>query len=354
MNWKTIKEIMCMALFLTILSVALAQHAYACTRALYQGPDETIVTGRSMDWAEKTGTDLWAFPRGMKRDGASGPTTVRWVSKYGSVICSFYGVSSVDGMNEKGLVANVLYLTESEYPDPDGKRPTMSIAAWAQYVLDNYATVSDAVKALGNDPFIVIAPELPGGKRGAGHMAISDPSGDSAIFEYVKGKLTIHHGRQYPIMTNSPVFDQQLALNTYWQQIGGMDFLPGTIRASDRFARAAFFIKAVPQTNDMFQAIASVLGVIRGVSVPLGITTPGQPNIASTYWRTISDHKNRIYYYDSATSPTVFWVPLEELEFKEGSPVMRLKLQDGQTYSGNASGKFEPATPFEFLPAVAK
>ena len=43
----------------------------------------------------------------MKRDGASGPTSIKWVSKYGSVICSFYGVSSVDGMNEKGLVANV-------------------------------------------------------------------------------------------------------------------------------------------------------------------------------------------------------------------------------------------------------
>lgn len=354
MAWKTIKRIIFVALALTILPFVSPLQLQACTRALYQGPDGTIVTGRSMDWAEKTGTDLWAFPRGMIRDGASGANTMKWASRYGSVICSFYGVSSVDGMNEKGLVANMLYLVESEYPDPDGKRPTMSIATWSQYVLDNYATVSDAVKALRDDPFIVMAPELPGGKRGAGHMAISDPSGDSAIFEYVKGKLTIHHGKQYPVMTNSPVFDQQLALNTYWHQIGGMDFLPGTIRASDRFARAAFFIKAIPQTNDMVQAIASVLGVIRGVSVPLGITTPGQPNIASTYWRTISDHKNRIYYYDSATSPTVFWVPLGELDFKEGSPVRKLKLQDGQTYSGNASGKFEPAMPFEFLPAVAK
>ncbi|CSI84473.1 choloylglycine hydrolase [Vibrio cholerae] len=30
----------------------------------------------------------------------------------------------------------------------------------------------------------------------------------------------IHHGSQYKVMTNSPTFDQQLALNTYWQQIG--------------------------------------------------------------------------------------------------------------------------------------
>lgn len=354
MDCKTVSKGLLLALIALTLSLAPARYGDACTRAVYQGPDGTIVTGRSMDWAEETGTDLWAFPRGMKRDGAAGPTSVKWTSKYGSVICSFYGVSSVDGMNEKGLVANVLYLTESEYPKPDGKRPTMSIAAWAQYVLDNYASVTEAVQALRDDPFVVIAPELPGGRRGAGHLALSDPTGDSAIFEYIKGKLVIHHGKEYPVLTNSPVFDQQLALNTYWQQIGGMVFLPGTIRASDRFARASFFIGAIPRTTDMFQAVASVFGVIRGVSVPLGITTPGQPNIASTYWRTVSDQKNKVYYYDSATSPTTFWVPLAELDLKEGAPVKKLTLQGGKTYAGSAAGKFEPAQPFEFLPAPVK
>jgi penicillin V acylase-like amidase (Ntn superfamily) len=354
MNRKTIKESLCGALIALTLTLAPIQPADACTRAVYLGPDGTIITARSMDWAEETGTDLWAFPRGMKRDGASGPTSIKWVSKYGSVICSFYGVSSVDGMNEKGLVANVLYLTESQYPKPDGKRPTMSIAAWAQYVLDNYASVTETVDALRDDPFVVIAPDLPGGKRGAGHLAISDLTGDSAIFEYIGGKLVIHHGKEYTVMTNSPVFDQQLALNTYWQQIGGMVFLPGTIRASDRFARASFYVNAIPKTADMFQAVASVFGVIRGVSVPLGITTPGQPNIASTYWRTVSDHKNKVYYYDSATSPTTFWVPLAELDLKEGAPVKKLPLIGGKTYAGSAASRFEPAQPFEFLPATVK
>lgn len=354
MNRKTIRESLCGALIALALALAPIQQADACTRAVYLGPDGTIITARSMDWAEETGTDLWAFPRGMKRDGASGPTSIKWVSKYGSVVCSFYGASSVDGMNEKGLVANVLYLTESDYGKPDGKRPTISIAAWAQYVLDNYASVTETVNALRDDPFVVIAPTLPGGRRAAGHLAVSDPTGDSAIFEYIGGELVIHHGKDYQVMTNSPVFDQQLALNRYWEQIGGMIFLPGTIRASDRFARASFYINAIPKTADMFQAVASVFGVIRGVSVPLGITTPGQPNIASTYWRTVSDHKNKVYYYDSATSPTTFWVPLAELDLKEGAPVKKLALIGGKTYAGSVASKFEPAEPFEFLPATVK
>lgn len=337
-----------------VTALSLAPQVDACTRAVYLGPEGTIITGRSMDWEENTGTDLWAFPAGMKRDGASGATSIKWVSKYGSVVCSFYNASTVDGMNEKGLVANVLYLDESEYGKPDGKRPTISIAAWAQYVLDNYATVAETVKALREDPFVVIAPTLPNGSPAKGHLAISDPTGDSAIFEYISGKLFIHHARNYQVMTNSPVFDKQLALNEYWQEIGGETFLPGTSRASDRFARASFYINAIPKTNDMLQAVASVFGVIRGVSVPLGITTPGQPNIASTYWRTFSDHKNKVYYFDSATSPTVFWVPLEELDLKEGAAAKKLTLVGGKTYSGSAASKFEPAQPFVFLQGTVK
>ena len=48
---------------------------------------------------------------------------------------SFYGVATVDGMNEKGLVANTLYLAESDYGKSVAGRPNMSIACWAQYVL---------------------------------------------------------------------------------------------------------------------------------------------------------------------------------------------------------------------------
>lgn len=52
-------------------------------------------------------------------------------------------------------------------------------------------------------------------------------------------------------MTNSPIFDQQLALNDYWKNIGGTTFLPGTNRAADRFVRASFYINAIPKTDDI-------------------------------------------------------------------------------------------------------
>jgi choloylglycine hydrolase len=284
---------------LCVCATVLAAPLGACSRAVYLGPENTVMTVRSMDWATPIGSNLWIFPRGMSRNGAAGPKSITWKSKYGSVVATAFDAASADGINEKGFVVNLLYLAESKYPTPgpNDKRLPISIAAWAQYVLDNFATVNEAVEALRAEPFYVVEVMTPDGHAGPGHLAISDPSGDSAIFEYIDGNLVIHHGREYQVMTNSPTYDQQLALNGYWQQIGGTTMLPGTNRAADRFVRASFYINAVQQTAEEAEALAAAFSVIRNVSVPLGITTPGQPNIASTLWRSVIDQKNKRYYF---------------------------------------------------------
>ena len=224
--------------FLTMLcAAALAvfpPQAEACTRAVYLGPDGMTVTGRTMDWREDPLTNLYIFPRGVVRRGANTDKTVFWTSKYGSLSAAGYDIGITDGMNEAGLVANLLFLPESVYERPGDTRPVMGLSVWTQYVLDNFATVDEAVAELSKEKFRIDAPDLPNGVQSRLHLAISDPSGDSAIFEYRDGKLEIHHGRQCQVMTNSPFYDDQLAILGYWRQIGGLTMLPGTNRASDR------------------------------------------------------------------------------------------------------------------------
>jgi choloylglycine hydrolase len=130
--------------------------------------------------------------------------------------------------------------------------------------------------------------------------------------------------------------------------------LPGTNRAADRFVRASFYINAIPKTANNTEAVASAFSVIRNASVPLGISTPGQPNIASTLWRTVSDHKNKRYYFESARSPNVFWVNLADMDFAPGQPTKKLTLTAGAVYAGNTSAQFQPAEPFAFLAATPK
>lgn len=353
--------------FLMLAAIAalfIALTADACTRALYVGDGNLVITGRSMDWSEDMMSNLWVFPAGIERDGRAGPRSPRWKAKYGSVIVSGYEIGSVDGMNERGLVANALYLAETDYGKPDSARPPMSISLWAQYALDNFASVAEAVDVFGKEPFQIIAPPLPNGKPLTIHLSLSDASGDSAILEYLDGKLVIHHGKSYRIMTNSPIYSEQLALDTYWRGVGGLTFLPGTNRAADRFVRASFLLDAIPKQLDpnyivgvpnrsyAYQAVASVMSVMRSVSVPLGISTPDQPNLSSTIWRTVADQTNLVYYFDSSTRPDTFWIDLHKLNLKPGAPVLKLTIDKGQVYSGEVSRQFVPTPSFNFMPAM--
>jgi choloylglycine hydrolase len=336
---------------LTVASVLTAP-TQACTRMVYHGADGGAITARTMDWRVDIGTNLWVFPRGVQRSGEAGPNSVHWTSRFGSVIASAYDVATTDGMNEKGLTAQLLWLVESDYPERQPEEPGLSLSLWAQYVLDNFATVGAAVAALEKEPFIVVTDNVPGEKRLATlHLSMSDATGDSAIVEYINGQQLIHHGRQYQVMTNSPTYDEQLALNAYWKEIGGTVFLPGTNRSSDRFARASFYVNAIPKSEDPVVALASVLSVIRNVSVPFGITTPDQPNISSTRWRTVADQKRMLYFFDSALTPNTFWVDLKNFDFSSDTgKVMKLDLgpHQSKTFNGETSASFKSTTPFVF------
>lgn len=336
--------------FLSV-SVAAPLLAEACSRAVYFGKDGQTVTGRTMDWfVSDMDTNLWLYPRGLERTSNT-RTPLTWKSKYGSVVTTIYEGAAADGMNERGLVANILYLAESSYEPAraDDRRPTLPNSAWAQYVLDNYATTAEAVEGLRKEEFRLVPIQAPTGEPGTLHLSISDASGDSAIFEYIEGKLRIHHGRQYQVMTNSPTFDRQLPLVDYWKEIGGSTFLPGTNRATDRFARLSYYVNEAKQSADPREAVATVFSLMRNVSVPIGIKIPGKPNIADTLWLTVSDQKNKIYFYQSTNSPSIVWAKLNELDLKEGSGPRKLQLDGNPDVAGDQTKNFKPAELFKFM-----
>lgn len=342
-NW-----LLSLALAATLLAGAFST-ALACTRVVYQGPDNLVITARSMDWKDEIPANMWVFPRGMDRHGVAGPNSLTWKSRYGSLAISSLDMSTTDGMNERGLVGNLLWLTESEYPKYDGTKKGLSIAAWLQYMLDNFATVAEAVEAMRAESFVVVTDFIPGTRKLTTlHLSLSDATGDNAIFEYVDGELKIHHDHSYIVMTNSPTFDKQLAIAEYWSLVGGLTMLPGTNRAADRFARALFYIRAIPQTPNARTAAAGVFSVIRNASVPLGIASEEEPNISSTRWRGVADQKNLIYYFESTMAPNVFWVDLKKIDFGQGSPVRKLDVGNSPEYTGETSALFRPTAPFEF------
>ena len=303
-------------LMLAALSLMSIQPVEACTRAVYLGPEQLVITGRTMDWKEDIMSNIYVFPRGVQRVGHNKEKTVNWTSKYGSVIATGYDIGTCDGMNEKGLVASLLFLPESIYSLPGDIRPAMGISIWTQYVLDNFATVREAVDELKKETFRIDAPRMPNGGQ---------------------------------VMTNSPRYEYQLAINDYWKEVGGLQMLPGTNRSSDRFVRASFYIHAIPQTADAKIAVPSVLSVMRNVSVPFGINTPEKPHISSTRWRSVSDQKNKVYYFESTLTPNLFWLDLKKIDFSPKAGIKKLSLTKGEIYAGDAVKDLKDSESFTFL-----
>jgi choloylglycine hydrolase len=350
------------AVVVVLMFMGSAPAANACSRVTWLGPDGMVITGRSMDWPYSFNSHLYAVPAGSTQDGAGGVNSLTWTRKYGAIEVAgttdpngpIDGV--FDGMNEKGLVANLLYLGESDFgPAPADDRPRLSFAAWVDYVLTNFATVNEVVDAFTN-PSIYIVP-INFGPGGAAHptvhLSVTDASGDSAIIEYLDGKPVIHHGRQYQVMTNSPTYDEQLKLNAKWDDVDKTKELPGSIQSQDRFVRASYYLSKLPQTSDERQAVAGVFSVMRNVSVPWGVGDPEHPNLSPTYWRSVADSTNKIYYFESALSPNIVWLNLNDINLGPGSGIRAVKVEENYSIIGNIDNALAPAAPINYLEPTA-
>lgn len=323
-----------------------SQKAEACTRVVFIGDSCQVITGRTLDWKSNIPTNLYVYPRGIEKKGYI-DGKLQWTSKYGSVVAVGYDMGVSEGMNEKGLVANLLYLPGSVYQLPDGdSRVKLSTALWASFILDNFATTKEAIEYLKQDVFQVVAPSMPDGSSTTLHLAISDSTGYSAIIEYINGELQLSEGYDCDVLTNAPPYKEQVAINSYWESVGGMNMLPGTNRSTDRFARASFYIKAVPKNSSHAMALAGVFGVIDNCSVPVGISVPENPEMSSTRWRSVADQRDKVYYFKPTIDPSVMWVDLNDYDLSEGAPIMKLDMMSGEVYGGNVKKDMKRSNGF--------
>ncbi len=340
-------------LLMCVLTVA--DVAPACSRILWNTNEQAVVVARSSDWSGPMGERLVIYPGGIKVRGDAGQNSLEWISKYGSIGVVTYGLTlknvkrgdgtqqdplvdwNLDGMNEKGLAAHLLYLPGTKYEEAD-KRPGIIYSRWVRYVLDNFGTVNDAVSAMRK---VRIVPAEVGGMVHPVHLALDDPTGDSAIIELIDGELVIHHGPEYTVMTNHPFYPAQLANLERYKPFGGkVDALPGGIEPAERFVRAAVFLKTLPEPKHHAEAVAYLFSVIRNVSAPFGAQALSGPlPTMTTWWTTASDLKDRMFYFHWTSNLNVLRIDLNKVDF---SPENRMKILDPQRIDlvGDVTDKF--------------
>lgn len=298
-------------------------NSYACTTVFWNNNDQAKVVARTVDLFIPDLATILVYPRGMERQGDAGDNALKWKSKYGSVVVTeFQSTAASDGMNEYGLSAHLLYLTGSTYEKQDEKKPVLSNTLWAQYILDNYKTVDEVVKA--KDEFQLIETVLHD-KKWPLHLSIQDPSGDAAVIEFIDGKRVIYHGSQYTVMTNEPAYNIQLKNIKRYLPFGGTLSLPGDSDPLSRFVRVATYLKTLPSPKDVREAVAGVLSVIRTAMVPFGAVDHSGNKTEDawpTRWVSVADLTNKTFYFNTTITPNIIWLDLNKLDFQEGKPVL--------------------------------
>jgi choloylglycine hydrolase len=313
-----------------------------------------------MDWDHHFGERLVIYPRGMKVSGAAGQNSATWTSKYGSVgVIPFtffektmhgdeeakaaglspYIDGYIEGINEKGLTAHMLYLGPTQYEVRDN-RPGINYARFLRYMLDNYATVEEVLKDVDK---VQVVPFKVGTVVYPLHFALEDPAGDSAIIEFVKGEMKVYHGREHRIMTNDPEYDVHLENLKQYKAFGGAKTeIPGGVEPDERFIRAAIYLKTLPEPKDRYEAVAFVYSVIRNVSVPFGsLYRSGPAETYPTWWTNAEDVTDRVFYFNWTAHPNVVWVDLKNVDFSKGNPLKTLDPMD-PNLAGDVTKKFKP------------
>lgn len=363
-----------------------------CTRILYTTKKNQSFVGRNMDWADNPFPQLWAIPKDITRKARAKTKTgeeFSWTSKHSSIIVANFNCATSDGINSKGLTANILWLAPSEYPkcpQKNGYYP-MSVSIWAQYILDMCATVKDAILAMNN--IYIQTANIPGGVKkdveAKCHLSVGDRKGNSAVFEYIDGSLHVftnvnidteaynHHVKKYTkdqmrVMTNDPQFDTQIESLTYWNELHkryeGNDapvLLPGSNWSMSRFIRATYFTDQLPEKIETSLALARLSTVINNAAQPIvkneNLETP---DLSRTQYTSLADQKMLQYFYRSGYSPFLIWLNLKDIDFSDlkKKQALRLKLNvdgvymKGRTYkSGNVTQKLKPKKMFKFLKA---
>ena len=323
------------------LGISLPQQAYACSRVLWRtadGPDIPgqkppkdlpVIVGRNMDWIESINDKFRVFPRGIHRDGLAQTDSLTWTSKYGSLVLTFLGVGTQEGMNEAGLSARTLFLGATDYGARDVNRPGLVVSLWVQYILDNFATVADAVQALTEKNVQIIPLETPPNSPQPYHLSIEDATGDSAIIEVINGQLQVYHDRSYTVMTNDPTYDQQLANLQTFIDIQ-FSTLPGTLSNPDRFVRAYHYVSKLYKPQDQNQAVSGMLGVLGNVTVPAA-SIPAE-DLSPTWWRSVMDLTHRIYYFNRIPNSTLVWVDMSKLDFSPHALQREYDVEHGPLY----------------------
>lgn len=276
---------MALALLLTCFCVG---KSVACT-TFFLEKNGQMVFGKNYDWMTGTGsvnTNL----RGLAKSSLplDNGNVLKWTSKYGSTTFNQYGKEFPNGgMNEKGLVVELMWLGESEYPAKDN-RPGLTVLQWIQYQLDNNSTVDEVIAT--DKTIRVISTGTPQ------HYLVADSKGGVATIEFLGGKMMIHRNDQlpYPVLTNS----------TYEASVTALKNKNTNDNSLSRFSNACAMLQQYKQAKTDKPLVDYSFEILNKVAQP-----------GFTKWNIVYDITNKKIYFKTSNHQQQKMVSLNDFDY---------------------------------------
>lgn len=308
----------------TLLTSTFSSQALACTTFCLVSGDR-VVLGKNYDWYISTGL-LLVNKRGVER--SSEPPKDRgktWISKYGSVTFNQYGRDlPAGGMNEAGLVIEVLWMNGSVFPEPD-HRPAATANAWVQYQLDTAGSVSEVIASDAEVRLTRTAVPV--------HYFAADRTGDVAVIEFRNGARLVHRGATLPVAA--------LANDFYVDALALSSDAGRANQAGDRFAQAGRGVRDyAPSTHGdpVAYAFAKLVEVAQKPGQGSRAAGFGPPH--ATLWSIVYELDRQRLHFRTEAAPAIKTLTLADLDFSCAAPVLMLNLHDPP--AGDVRARLQP------------
>lgn len=278
-------------------------------------------TAKSYDWHQGHGA-LFVNKRGVEKKSlviAAGDQEIAWTSRFGSVTFNQIAREFPNGgMNEAGLVVEIMWLASSIYPAEDNL-PTLNELQWIQYQLDNAETIQEVIRNSSRVRLSSLFAKV--------HYMACDRSGACATFEYIDGQLVIHAGASLPVptLTNDTYATSAIALASY-DGFGGTSPIPTDEGSIARFVRASALARQARSIRPR-EVQATGFEVLNSVSQG-----------SYTKWQIVYDQTSLKVAYRSRSARAVKSLSFGSLDFDCQSEVLALDMAD-ESVSGSINNE---------------
>jgi len=341
MNRRPIVVLCLFVLFIFLPSLP----ANACTTFVIDNGQD-LIFGRNYDWMlgdglvviNKRGVEKNIGARVADVDGAikfveyGENHRLSWRSKYASLTFNQYGCEiPTGGINEAGLVVELMWLAKTRYPKPDRSRYEVSEMQWIQYQLDNCSTVEQVI---ASDAKIRIKPDsVPI------HFLVCDKSGKTAAIEFLKAKMVCHTGEKLPIkaLTND-TYSKSYQFLTSIEGFGGTGPIPTGPKSLERFARASSLVEKYDKKTSK-STVQYGFYVLENVA-----QQPIESKLSAftTQWSIIYDVRSLRVYFRTRAAPQIRYVDLSSFDLGCKTPRKVLDVNAG--LRGNVASHFKDYT----------